>query len=87
MAQIGAEIEQLSGLKVTFDRQSGNVSELTSTVRSQLGNTFWVGPAADRFRQAWTGEFEPMLNRLQQSLVDAGGEVARRREALVQAGS
>ena len=87
MPAIGGEIDQLNALKGTFDREAGNVAELTSTIRGQLGNTYWVGPASDRFRQAWQGEFEPMLNKLQQALNEAGVEVARRADALVQAGS
>ena len=87
MPAIGAEVDQLSGLKSNFDRQSGNVSELTSNIRAQLNNTYWVGPAADRFRQAWQGEFEPVLNKLQGALTEAGAEVAHRRDALIQAGS
>jgi hypothetical protein len=87
MPAIGGELDQLTGLKSTFDRESGTVVELTSTIRSQLGNTYWVGPAAERFRTAWQGEFEPVLNRLEIALTEAGIEVARRRDALIQAGS
>lgn len=87
MTQIGAEIGQLESLKSTFDRQSQAVQELMSTIGSQLGNTWWKGPAADRFREQWSSHFEPMLRELQTSLQDAGTEVNSRREALVQAGS
>lgn len=87
MPAIGGELDQLTGLKSTFAHQSGNVSELTANIRAQLGNTHWVGPAAERFRQAWQGEFEPALNKLQVALSEAGTEVARRRDALIQAGS
>ena len=87
MPQIGGELEQLSSLKATFDRESGMVGELTTTVRAQLGNTYWEGPAAARFREAWQSEFEPMLQKLQQQLQEAGAEIARRRDALIKAGS
>ena len=87
MPAIGGEIDQLSALKSNFDRQSGNVAELVASIDGQLGNTYWVGPAADRFKTSWNGEFKKMLNNLQQSLTEAGAEVARRRDALVQAGS
>ena len=87
MPAIGGELEQLTALKAVFDRSSGGVAELTSAIRSQLGNTYWVGPAADRFRDAWQREFEPMLNKLGQALTESGMEVARRRDALVKAGS
>ena len=87
MSTIGGELGQLQSLKSSFDRQSQTVQELTAAVRGQLGNTWWKGPAADRFREAWGGEFEPALRKLQAALQDAGTEVARRREALIQAGS
>ena len=87
MPAIGGEIDQLSALKSNFDRQSGNVSELVSSIDGQLGNTYWVGPAAERFKASWNGEFKRMLTNLQQALTEAGAEVARRRDALVQAGS
>jgi uncharacterized protein YukE len=86
MSQIGGELEQMQVLKGTFDRESANVRELLATVRGQLDNTWWVGPAAERFRSAWAGEFEPMLNRLAESLDEAGIEVQRRRDALDAAG-
>lgn len=87
MPAIGAEIEQLTSLQQCFNQEASNVTDLTTTIRSQLGNTVWQGPAADRFREAWTGTFEPMLGKLNTALVEAGQEVARRQSALIQAGS
>jgi uncharacterized protein YukE len=87
MPTIGGELDQLSSLKATFDRESGLVADVLTTIRSQLGNTYWEGPAASRFRESWQSEFEPMLQKLQQQLGEAGAEVARRRDALVKAGS
>lgn len=87
MSTIGAEMGQLETLKGTFDRESGNVSELTSTISGQLGNTWWKGPAADRFRASWDSDFAPMLRKLEASLQEASQEVQRRHDALMQAGS
>ncbi len=87
MGTIGAEIEQLSSLHSTFNRESQTVQTLTSHITGQLGNTWWKGPASDRFREQWASEYEPMLKRLQASLQECGSEVTRRREALIQAGS
>jgi WXG100 family type VII secretion target len=86
VSTVGADVEQLGSLKGTFDQQSQAVDELASAIRNQLGNTWWQGPAADRFRQAWSSEYEPALRRLQEGLQEAGAEVMRRREALMQAG-
>jgi uncharacterized protein YukE len=87
MPTIGGELDQLAALKATFERQSGMVAEVLTSLRSQIGNTYWEGPAATRFREAWQSDFEPMLQRLQQQLGEAGAEVARRRDALLKAGS
>jgi len=84
---IGGEVEQLASLKTTFDRESQSVQQLSASIRGQLANTWWKGPAADRFRSQWEGEFEPSLRRLQQALTECATEVSRRREALLQAGS
>jgi WXG100 family type VII secretion target len=80
-----ADLEQLSALKVTFDEQSQAVDQLAGAIRTQLANTVWQGPAADRFRDSWSGEFEPALRRLQAALQEAGKEVESRRAALEQA--
>lgn len=84
---IAGDLEQLLTLQQTFARNSQTVEELTSSVRSQLQNTRWEGPAADRFRASWNGEFETALRRLREALDDCSTEVSRRRDALAQAGS
>ncbi len=87
MSTIGGELGQLQSLKSNFDRQSQAIQEVNAAIRAELGNTWWKGPAADRLRGAWAAEFEPSLRKLQVALQEAGAEVARRREALIQAGS
>ena len=87
MGIIGGEVEQLTALKATIDRQSGLVQELMLAIRRQLDATNWQGPNADRFRSSWAEEYEPVLRRLEQALIDAGGEVSHARDRLIQAGS
>jgi hypothetical protein len=87
MPQTGGDLEQLAALKVTFTQQSHAIEQVADAVRGQLERTDWHGPAAERFRSAWGTEFEPTLRRLQAALHDAGLEVGRRRDALLQAGS
>jgi uncharacterized protein YukE len=87
MSQMGADLEQLARLRTALVQQSEVIERLASTIRAQLGDTSWHGPAAERFRGAWAGEYEPSLRRLQAALHEAGTEVGRRREALMQAGS
>jgi WXG100 family type VII secretion target len=84
---IGAELEQMQGLRSSLGQNSLQVGEVARAIRGQLATTFWRGPASDRFRQSWDGEFEPALRRLQQALDEAAQEVQRRHDALQQAGS
>lgn len=87
MSKIGAELGQMQQLRSTFDKNSQLVSELTASISGQVSNTWWVGPAADKFRAAWDGEFRPALQKLQQALVEAAQEVQRRHDAIQAAGS
>ena len=86
MSQMGADLEQLATLRAALLQQSQVIEQLSATVRTQLGDTSWHGPAAERFRGAWSSDFEPSLRRLQVALQEAGMEVGRRREALMRAG-
>lgn len=87
MAVVGGELGQLQSLSRNFERQSQALRELAGAIRGELGNAWWKGPAADRFRDAWTEEFDPSLRKLEAALQEAGAEVARRRDALIRAGS
>jgi WXG100 family type VII secretion target len=86
MAQLGGDIEQLARLRATLMQQSQVIESLAGGIRQQLADTTWHGPAAERFRAAWSGDFEPSLRRLQGALQEAGQEVGRHREAIMRAG-
>jgi WXG100 family type VII secretion target len=85
--QVGAELGQMQSLNKTFTDNSRKSVELKTAIRGSLDSTWWKGPAADRFRQAWTSEFEPALQKLEQALNEAAAEVKRRHDALERAGS
>ena len=87
MAKIGAEMGQMQELQSTFNQQSQAVQQLTAAINGKVNGTLWEGPAADRFRQAWEGQFQPTLRELQAALQEAAQEVGRRHQALMQAGS
>jgi WXG100 family type VII secretion target len=82
VGQVGAELEGLIALRSNFSTQAEKVSELVSSIGSQVHNVWWKGPAADRFRNAWDSEFQPTLNKLHEALNDAGSEVQRRHDAI-----
>ena len=87
MAQIGAEMEQLEQLRQIFTTKAGEIEQLKSAIEGQLHGTWWVGPAADRFKGEWSASFKPNLTNLQNALHEASAEVGRRHAALVAAGS
>jgi WXG100 family type VII secretion target len=87
VSTIGAEMGQLQGLGQSFSREAQNVAQLTATIGGQVQSTWWKGPAADRFRASWESEFAPTMRRLEAALQQASQEIARRHEALLQAGS
>jgi len=87
LSQIGAEIGEMQTLQATFTREAGTVQQLTSAISGQVGSTWWVGPAAERFKAQWEGEFRPMLLQLQQALQESSAEVQRRASAIEAAGS
>jgi len=87
MSQVGGNLEQLTSLKGKFNTEAQDVQRLIASVTSALEATWWVGPAAERFRQSWNGEFRPALNRLDQALQEAGREVGNREQALRNAGT
>jgi uncharacterized protein YukE len=87
MSQMGADLEQMASLRAALLQQSQVIEELAAGIRNQLATTNWHGPAAERFRGAWSSDYEPSLRRLQSALQEAGSEVGRRRDALMQAGT
>ncbi len=87
MPTISGDPEQLSALKSHFDQEAATIQQLVANLRTQLEGTDWQGPSADRFRTVWHGEFEPVLRRLEQALLDAGMEVGAARDRLIQAGA
>jgi WXG100 family type VII secretion target len=87
VSTIGAEMGQLQQLGQTFSREGQNVAQLTAAINSQVNSTWWKGPASDRFRSSWESEFAPTMRRLEAALQQASQEIARRHQALTQAGS
>lgn len=86
MARIGADTEQLRELKTSFDGQAQRIEELIAAISGRLANVYWEGPAAERFRSTWGGEFEPTLRNLRTSLEECGVEIAQRITITEQAG-
>jgi uncharacterized protein YukE len=78
----GANLEQLDLLQRRFAEENEAVRQLQTRISGTLGSTAWTGPAADRFRTAWSGDFVPALNRLAEALAENATVVANRREAI-----
>jgi uncharacterized protein YukE len=84
--QIGATIEEMQTLQAKFAAEAETVTTLRATIQSQIDGTWWVGPAAERFKGDWAGNFSPMLQQLSAALTELSTEVQRRAAAIEQAG-
>lgn len=81
-AILGASLETMSMLKGELGGQSEAVATLTANIDNKVKQTQWTGPAADRFRELWDGQFKQTLEQLRMALSDASTEVANRAEAI-----
>ena len=87
VSQVGGNLEQLTSLKQKFTTEASDVQRLKTQITGAIDNTWWIGPAAERFKQAWTSDFAPALGRLEQALQEAAREVGNREQALRNAGN
>jgi WXG100 family type VII secretion target len=79
---IQAELAELDTLSRRLGTCSGEVDDLKRALTTLITTTTWTGGAADRFRQAWEGQFRPALDGLSAELVNAAQEVDRRKVAI-----
>ncbi|GMV85069.1 MAG: hypothetical protein AMXMBFR80_09260 [Dehalococcoidia bacterium] len=84
MARLGGDIEAMERLQSQLKQRSGEVTRLRSDMTSMIQNTWWEGPAANRFKTEWNGNYSSSLQKLEQLLDELGMEVQRRKDALVQ---
>lgn len=68
----GADIQQLRELSGKFNTEAGNLSGLISRLDSAThgSESFWKGPAADRFRNEWS-QLKPTFEKFVHALEDA----------------
>ena len=77
MAQLGADVEQLDTLARRFEEECGAIESMIGRVAGQIGNTWWQGPDAERFKADWEGTFSAQLRQIGQALRDTGTAVQR----------
>jgi len=87
MAVYGGDLAQLDDLASRFRQEGSEIEALESRIGASLQSTAWTGPAADRFRQAWSGDFVPALHRLRDAMAENAVAVTRRRQAIESATS
>ena len=87
MAKVGGELDQMDQLRKTFMENVTRAQELEKQIDNRLRDTYWEGPARQRFENAWNNEFKSALSKLRDALTEASSEVERRRKAIEQATS
>ncbi len=68
----GANVEQLTNLGTTLNRQIDTITQVMSTVDGVLNGTAWTGPAREQFVEDWNGSFKQALGRLNEAFGLAG---------------
>jgi uncharacterized protein YukE len=81
MAVWGLDVEQVRQLSSRLSSEAQSIQQILSTLTSQLGNTQWMGPDADRFRQDWSGSHTAALKSVIQGLQDASQRAAQNASA------
>ena len=79
---IGGDLGQMQTLATQLARASEEVRTLQSTITNGVLGTSWTGPASNRFRDAWNGQYKSNLQQLQDALTQLSAEVKNRRTAL-----
>ena len=68
----GANLDQLTNLGSTLNRQIDSITQVMSTVDGVLNATAWSGPARDQFVEDWNGSFKQALGKLNEAFGLAG---------------
>jgi WXG100 family type VII secretion target len=79
---IGGDLGQMQQLEGQLTRASEEVRTLQNTVTNGVLSTQWTGPASNRFREAWNGQYKNNLVQLQDALTQLSTEVKNRRVSL-----
>lgn len=81
---------QMTTLSQKFQNEAGTIQSLKSALDSQVHSVIgsgYDGPAARRFGEAWTANFRPALEQLNQALTEASTEIRNRLTAGQNAGA
>jgi hypothetical protein len=68
MTFYGADVSQLRALAKAADRAAASLSTQASSLHSQIQSAPWKGSDGDRFRQEWSGNHRPGLDKVVDSL-------------------
>ena len=74
MATLGADPDQLDLLAQKFDEEAQKIEATITLITTQLGNTWWEGTDALRFRDQWASTHTPQLKQVITVLNGAAGD-------------
>lgn len=84
MPRLGGDVDAMERLQGQLKQKGSEIQRLQGELTNMVGNTWWEGPAAERFRNEWNGQYKGSLQKLEALLGDLGQEVQKRKDALVQ---
>ena len=68
MALTGMDIEQVKSLGNLLQQKKGEIEQLVAQIEGSIGNTTWLGPDADRFRNDWWPQHRTSLRQIGEAL-------------------
>lgn len=75
MSAHGSDPTALRALARQMDAEADALSGALRSMDGRLESTWWEGPDADRFRQAWTGTHVMRVRRAVARLTDAAAQL------------
>jgi len=68
MAQLGLDPEQMEALASKMTNEATTISDIATTITSQVNSTWWQGPDAERFKGEWEGTHSTALRNAAEAL-------------------
>jgi uncharacterized protein YukE len=73
--QLGADVGALNGLSTAMEQAAATLESLVAQIGAQVNQTWWQGPASQRFQQVWATQYQTAMNGATAFLRAPAGQV------------
>jgi uncharacterized protein YukE len=68
MAQLGLDTEHMTSLSKLMNERASDIDSTISKISTKLGNTWWKGNDAEKFRSEWGSTHKSNLKKVAEAL-------------------